>query len=399
MADEFASVTRNDALLDVIGAEIPARGPITFERFMELALYHPTLGYYRSGKRRIGERGDYVTSPCLSSIFGVIVGRQLDELWERLGSPGQFDLVEMGAGDGRLMRDIVQWAARANPPLGEALRPLLIEPNPALQEAQHRTLVEAPAMPRWVAGLDEVPSRSLTGCVLSNELVDSFPVRLCVMRDGVPHDICVDRREGTLLEIEGRPVDAGLPEQIAPLLRALPDGARVEVNRAAWHWMADVAARLDRGFVLTFDYGYPAAQLYAPWRAQGTLMAFYRHAVSPDPLAHVGEQDLTTHVDFTALVLAGREHGLEPAGFTSQREFLTALGINEAVAVPGLPLEETLARRRALLALTDPAGLGRVRVLAQARGVDSANLRGFAGSPPAAESLFAGLEAQTEVNR
>jgi SAM-dependent MidA family methyltransferase len=171
----------------------------------------------------------------------------------------------------------------------------------------------------------------------------------------------------------------------------MPDGARLEVNERAQNWMAEVAARLARGYVLTLDYGYPAARMYAPWRRQGTLMAFYRHAVSPSPLAHPGEQDLTAHVDFTGLALAGRGQGLEPAGFTTQREFLTALGIHEAVSAGGLPLEETLARRRAVLALTDPAGLGRVRVLLQAKGVDGAGLTGFAGSPPAWESLLAGI--------
>jgi len=389
LADEFASVTRNDALVDVIGAEIDAYGPITFERFMELALYHPTLGYYRSGRRRVGERGDYVTSPSLSPLFGAIVGRQVVELWQRLGAPAAFDFVEMGAGDGHLLRDLLQWAARAKPDFAAAVRPTLIEPDPALRDTQGRALGHLAAVPRWVANLDEVPRGGVAGCFLSNELVDSFPVRLFSLRRGRLHEVCVERREGSLVEVEGGPVEPDLPAHLPPLLDALPDGARIELSPAAGRWMTDVAVRLGRGFVLTFDYGYPAAQMYAPWRARGTLMAFYRHSVSADPLAHPGEQDLTAHVDFTTLAGIGRAHGLGPAGFTTQRQFLTALGINEAVAVPGLSLEETFARRRAVIALTDPAGLGRVRVLAQAKGVDGGGLTGFAGSSPADQVLSA----------
>jgi len=390
-AGEFASVTRNDALFDVIAAEMAARGPITFERYMALALYHPTLGYYRSGKRRVGERGDYVTSPYLSPLFGAIVGRQLAEMWDRLDRPCPFHIVEMGAGDGRLMRDILSWAARAYPALLDAAEPILIEPDPALRAEQRRTLAHLGVKPRWHADLERLAWESITGCVISNELADSLPVRLFSVRGGTLYEIRVDRRGDALVEVEDDGPGPDVPDYAAPLIRAMPDGARVEGRREADRWMLGAASVLRRGFVLTFDYGYSAADLYAPWRRPGTLMAFYRHAVSPDALAHPGEQDLTAHVDFTALALAGRARGLEPVGFTLQREFLTALGIHEAVSEPGLPLEETLARRRAVLALTDPAGLGRVRVLAQERGVDGHDLTGFRGAPPAREALLAGI--------
>jgi SAM-dependent MidA family methyltransferase len=397
MPDEFASVTRNDALLDALADEIAASGPLTFERFMELALYHPALGYYRSGKRRIGERGDYVTSPYVSPLFGAIVGRQIAEVWERLGSPARFDLVEMGAGDGRLMRDILARAKRREPALATAIRPVLVEPDPVHREAQARTLAHLGATPRWVDDLSGLPMGGVAGCFLSNELVDSFPVRLLTVHGTRTRDVCVGFIDGSLVEADGPVADLELPPHLAALIGSMPDGARIEVNERARAWMAEVAARLGRGLVLTFDYGYAAAQLYAPWRTQGTLMAFYRHSVAPSPLAHPGEQDLTAHVDFTALAFTGHDHGLEPVGFTSQREFLTALGIHEAVSAPGLPLEETLARRRAVLALTDPGGLGRVRVFAQGKDVDGAGLTGFTGSPPPWELLLAGIEREGGV--
>lgn len=388
MQDEFASVTRNDALVQIINAEITARGPVSFARFMELALYHPTLGYYRSGKRRIGERGDYVTSPSLSPLFGAIVGRQLAELWERLGRPERFDLLEMGADGAHLTRDILTWAGRANAAFAGALRPLLVEPDPDTRAVQARTLAHLPVQPRWVEQLDEIKSGSLTGSVLSNELVDSFPIRLFSMRAGQPHEILIGRGDGGLVDMVADTPAAGLAEHVARLTAALPEGARFEVNEGAPRWLTAAAGVLGRGLVLTFDYGYPAATLYAPWRTAGTLMAFHRHAVSGDPLAHAGEQDLTAHVDFTALALAGRTAGLSLAGFTTQREFLMALGIHQAVSAAGADLAETLARRRAVIALTDPAGLGRVRVLAQARDVDAAGLTGFTGAPPAETALL-----------
>jgi SAM-dependent MidA family methyltransferase len=387
MRDEFASVTRNDTLAERLFSEIDASGPISFARFMELALYHPTLGYYRSGARRIGERGDYVTSPYLSPIFGGIVGRQLAQMWERLGRPAAFGLVEMGAGDGRLARDIATWAGRAEPAFAAALRLTFVEPDPAARDVQRRTLSHLAVKPCWVDSLDAIPPASIAGAVLSNELIDSFPVRLFTVRGGRPYEVAVTHDGDHLVSSAYDTAAGDLPAAVAAFVGAMPDGARFEVNEGAAAWMRSVAARLARGFVLTFDYGYPRARLYAPWRTQGTLMAFYRHAVSPDPLAHPGEQDLTAHVDFTTLAEAGWKHGLEAVGFTSQREFLTALGIHDAVASPGLPLEEWLARRRAVLALTDPAGLGRVRVLAQARGVDGHELSGFVGAPPARDAL------------
>jgi SAM-dependent MidA family methyltransferase len=295
--------------------------------------------------------------------------------------------VEMGAGDGRLLRDVLGWAARARPEFAAALRLLLIEPDLALRDAQQRTLAHLDASPRWVERLDDLEMESITGCFISNELIDSFPVRLFVVEQGLLAEVGVALRQGSLVEIEGVGPTVTSPGHLRSLIELMPDGARIELNEGAAQWMAEVAKRLRRGFVLTFDYGYPAAQMYVPWRTQGTLMAFYRHSVSQNLLAHPGEQDLTAHVDFTALATAGIAHGLDPIGFTSQREFLTTLGIHEAVSAPGLPLEETLARRRAVLTLTDSAGLGRVRVLAQAKGMEASGLSGFAGSPPIRTAL------------
>jgi SAM-dependent MidA family methyltransferase len=398
MPDEFASVTRNDALADVIAAEIAAGGPIPFARFMELTLYHPALGYYRSGRRRIGARGDYLTSPHLGPVFGAIIGRQLAEVWERLGRPGRFVLVEAGADDGRLSADIAGWAARARPEFAAALAPLLVEPDPATRDLQRRTLATATTghPPLWLDTLDELTAEPVTGAVLSNELVDAFPVRLFEVRGGTAYEVLVGGDAGRLVEVVADVPAAGLGARYRWAAARLADGARFEVNEAASRWVAAAGRALARGVVMTIDYGYPFARLYAPWRTQGTLMAFYRHTAVADPLAHPGEQDLTAHVDFTSFAAVGRRVGLEPAGYVSQREFLTNLGIHEAVVVAGLAFEETAARRRAVLSLCDPAGLGRVRVLLQSRGLDAGGLRGFAGAPRAWDVLLDGVPEEIQ---
>jgi len=199
-------------------------------------------------------------------------------------------------------------------------------------------------------------------------------------------------REGRFQEELGPPSTPELAAYFQRLGLLPGEGCRAEVNLAALVWVRRVAATLARGFVLTFDYGHEAGDLYAPWRRDGTLLCFYRHNPSSDPYARVGKQDMTAHVDFTSLVEEGRRHGLEPLGVTTQSRFLAALGIGEALArlpdgqarTPGdeLSLEEYYVRRRAVSELLDPAGLGRIRVLVQAKGVGPCALRGLAEPGP-----------------
>jgi SAM-dependent MidA family methyltransferase len=321
-------------------------------------------------------------------------------MWEVMGSPARFDLLEMGAGNGLLARDVLRWAQRLHPAFLEALAYRIAETSPALVERQRRTL-EALGLPVRQAGLPEgkvtwqaaeAPvAASVSGCLLSNELVDSFPAHRVAVEGGELREVYVVWQEGRFQEELG---PLSTPELAAYFERLglLPgEGCRAEVNLAALVWMRQVAAALARGFVLTFDYGHEARDLYAPWRRDGTLLCFYRHNPSSDPYVRVGKQDMTAHVDFTSLVEEGRRHGLELLGITTQARFLAALGIGEALArLPDgqarapdaeLPLEEYYARRRALTELLDPAGLGGIRVLVQAKGVGPCALRGLAEEP------------------
>jgi len=395
--DEFESTAENPLLVAEIRARLEREGRMTFRDFMETALYHPRHGYYRSPREKMGRAGDYLTSPEVHPLFGHMVGRQLAEMWEVMGSPARFDVLEMGAGNGLLARDILRWAQRLHPAFLKALIYRIAETSPALIERQRHTL-EALGLPAGQAGLPEgkvtwesgeAPAAgSVSGCILSNELVDSFPVHRVAVEGGKLLEVYVVWRENRFQE-ELRPPSTPELGAYFERLGLLPgEGCRAEVNLAALVWMGQVAAALARGFILTLDYGHEARDLYAPWRRDGTLLCFYRHNPSPDPYVRVGKQDMTAHVDFTSLVEEGRRHGLEPLGITTQSRFLAALGIGEALArlpdgqAPAagaeLSLEEYYARRRAVSELLDPAGLGRIRVLVQAKGVGPCSLRGLA---------------------
>jgi len=396
--DEFESTAENPLLVAEIRARLEREGRITFRDFMEMALYHPQHGYYRSPREKMGRAGDYLTSPEVHPLFGHMVGRQLAEMWEVMGSPARFDLLEMGAGNGLLARDILLWARRLQPAFFEALCYRIAETSPALAERQRHTLEALGLRLRRKVAWEhsEAPAAgSVSGCVLSNELVDSFPVHRVAVEGGELREVYVVWRGSRFEEDLGPPSTPELGAYFERLGLLPGEGCRAEVNLAALDWMRQVAAALARGFVLTFDYGHEAAELYAPWRRDGTLLCFYRHNPSSDPYARIGKQDMTAHIDLTSLVEEGRRHGLELLGSTSQARFLAALGIGEALATlsgppvrqagrqartPGaeLPLEEYYARRRAVIELLDSAGLGRIRVLVQGRGVGPRPLRGLA---------------------
>jgi SAM-dependent MidA family methyltransferase len=381
--DEFASASESEELKAAIRERIAAEGPIPFREFMALALYHAQHGYYSSPRQAMGRHGDYLTSPEVHPIFGFMVAKQLCQMWEAMGKPKPFTVVEMGAGSGLLARDILGWAHRRAPEFFQALEYRLIEVNEWLVENQRRLLRQVDASlakASWLPSLEALAPESVSGCFLSNELVDSFPVHRVAVRDGRLHEIHVGWQESRFVESVG-PTSTPLLQDYFHRVGLLPgEGCSAEVNLEALEWMKAVATTLRRGFVLTFDYGYPAEELYAPWRKDGTLLCFYRHNPSPDPYARLGRQDMTSHVDFTSLVRAGQEHGLELLGLTSQSRFLASLGIGaglERQSEGGPSLEEHYARRRAVTELIDPARLGRIKVLVQGKGIGQPKLRGL----------------------
>ena len=379
MHGEFESSTENEALKEVIVARIQEEGAITFREFMALALYHPQLGYYCSPREKMGRGGDYLTSPEVSPIFGALVGRQLREMWDALGRPPAFPVTEAGAGTGVLCRDLLRWARRTAPEFFQVLAYTIVEVSPALAERQRATLGLEQALAqrvRWAEGLPP----DMEGCILSNELLDSMPVHRVAVQNGQLREVFVAWHDSQFVE-ELRPPSVPQIEGYFRRLDLLPgEGCRAEVNLDALSWMREAAAALRRGFVLTFDYGYEASELFAPWREEGTLLCFYRHNPSSDPYARLGRQDMSSHVDFSSLQGAAEEASLSTLGMVSQAQFLANLGIVDALSPPneGDPsLEEYYARRRAVMELLDPTGLGRIRVLVQGKGVAESPLTGL----------------------
>ncbi|MCH8995245.1 MAG: SAM-dependent methyltransferase [Chloroflexi bacterium] len=374
--DEFERTTENPELVELLRRRIEAEGAITFHDFMETALYHPQHGYY-TARQPMGREGDYLTSPEVHPIFGALVAKQLYQLWELMEQPERFDVVEQGAGSGLLARDILRWASKREPSFHKALGYRIVEISPALRRRQQETLAPPRAGIEW---LEELPD-AIEGCLLSNELIDSFPVHRIVHRDRQLMELYVTSRDGRFEEVVGLASTERIAEYFADVGLWPGDGCVAEVNLHAIDWMTAAAQALRRGVVLTFDYGYPAEELYAPWRRDGTLLCFYRHNASNDPYARIGKQDMTSHVDFTSLMRAGESSGLQVAGFTTQSRFLSNLGIGVGVDTiakesPGA-LEEYYARRRAVQDLIDQAGLGRIRVLAQRKDVAPTELWGF----------------------
>ncbi len=376
------------AVLALIRDEIAAHGPITFARFMELALYAPGAGYYMRDADRIGARGDFYTSSNVHTLFGESIARQIDEMAVLVGE-SPFTVIEQGAGRGALAFDVV--TALSASPRGAAFRYVIVEKSPAMIARQRQLLAPfvASGLVTWA---DALPSEPIVGCVLSNELVDAFPVHRVARHEGALKEMCVDSVGEALVERLAAPSTPELGAHFERLGISLVEGQQAEINLAAVAWMRDVGRALRRGFVLTIDYGYPAEDLYAPHRKRGTVMAYHQHRANEAFYERIGRQDLTAHVDFTTVACAGREAGLEVEGFTDQTSFLLGLGAHEAAERLLDAAADETERERALIGLRgllDPQGMGRVfKVLIQRKGVPSSRLRGLSLGSGRAQELW-----------
>ena len=358
---------------------IARQGPITFRRFMEMALYSAPGAYYATGTGQIGAHGDYFTSPEVHPSFGALVARQVEQVWNAMGRPDVFAVVEMGGGSGALARDILSYAARWSPNFHRAIRYQILERNPEFASRQQRTIGELGSAADNVTWLvsDEFAFQpdGIDGCFVSNELPDAFPVHRVTVNDGTLKEIFVTVRDGTLSETQAGLSTPALASYFDRLGFLPPEGARVEVNLDALAWIRRVAGALRRGATITIDYGYPARDLYSERHMDGSLLCFYRHTLRDNPYIRVGLQDMTTHIDFTSLAMEAEAEGLETMGLATQRAFLSALGMDHFVAGlrgAGLRASDYDANRLAIHELMDADGLGKVKVLIQQRG-----LRGF----------------------
>ena len=358
----------------IIRQKIDSAGGISFADFMALCLYHPEHGYYMAPRTRIGREGDFFTSSSVHALFGRLICRQLRQMWEILGG-GSFTVAEQGGGEGHLALDILT-AAEEDAEFYHHLRYRLVEISPDAQRRQQQLLAHHRERVDWCA-LEDLAG--MQGCFLSNELVDAFPVHVVEKQNDALQEVFVVRDADGFAE-ELRPLaDPEIVEHLRRLQVDLAEGNRAEVNLEAPRWMNKVADLLRRGFVLTIDYGYPAVELFAPYRRAGTLLCYFQHTTSEDPYRRVGCQDITTHVDFTALEVAGESRGLTTLWFGEQYKFLLALGFLEGlIELQALETDENKARALRLkvknLILPD-GGMGEIfKILVQGKDVGNPEL-------------------------
>jgi SAM-dependent MidA family methyltransferase len=356
-----------------LAARISANGPITFAEYMEACLYHPEHGYYSDVKRT--RFADYYTSVDVHPIFGRLLARQLEQMWRILDRPSEFAIVESGAGIGRLAKHILDFAAKKLPDFYAALRYVAVDRSAARRTVQATTLAA-----HFAAGRAEssalLPASISVGCILSNELFDAMPVHRVVQQNGELCEIYVGAKEGGFVEKLGALSTPRIAEYFASQEIKLQEGQHAEANLAACDWISDAARRLSRGYFLTVDYGYPARELYNPHRMNGTLLAYRDHKVSEDYYAAPGEQDLTAHVNFTALELWGKDAGLEALGLVPQSRFLLSLGRENQFADlydAGQSETDRVRAQLQLSSLIHPEGMGETfQVFIQQKGITSA---------------------------
>lgn len=364
-------------LQQLILERIQREGPISFADYMRMALYEPDYGYYVTGQARMGWEGDYYTSTDVSSLFAHCMGRQLLTMWELLARPEPFIVLEQGAGRGNLAQQVQTWAKQACPDMYSALQYHIEDihaGHDALQDEGNITTVSV---------------------LLSNELVDAFPVHVVEKRDEHLYEVFVDVHHGRLHEVLDEPSSVEVASYLDTYRipwSSYENGWRAEINLDALHWMQRSAQllkgnsvqRKKHGFLLTIDYGDKARALYTRERQRGTLACYFQHQLTERPLVRPGEQDITAHVNFSALIDEGRRQGLRLHSFSTQKEWLEANGLNEEVEqrrvtdFSAMDTERATDKgqkallswytfRQGMAVLTDLRGMGNFKVLMMKR--------------------------------
>ena len=355
---------------------IESRGPVSFAWFMEQALYHPAHGYYSSGRCTIGRRGDYFTNVSVGPLFGRLMAAQFAEMWETLGRPDDFAIVEQGAHGGEFARDVLEAAQRKHVAFFAAMRYVIVEPFRALRDRQIAALADFASKLTWHDSLADMPA--FRGVHFSNELIDAMPVHLLRWsgREWTERHVTLN---GAKFAFADLPIaNSSLSQRVASLPIDLPVGYGTEINLAALEWMETVAGKLIAGYVLAVDYGWSRDEFYAPHRTTGTLRCYAHHRVLPSPLEQIGHADITAHVEWTSLAEQAEKAGLNVRGFTDQHHFMTGLFAG--------PLQEQFSSARdskitrQLQTLLQPGHLGmkfQYLVLAKGSAASAASLSGL----------------------
>ncbi|MDQ6808791.1 MAG: SAM-dependent methyltransferase [Verrucomicrobiota bacterium] len=375
--------TGQPELIEWIRERIGRDGPVSFAWFMEQALYHPKWGFYSSGRCAIGRGGDYFTNVSVGPVFGRMLAAQFAEMWEILGRPERFTIVEQGAHHGDFAADVLRASEEKQPEFFRTLRYTIVEPFPILQRQQTEKLAEFASIVSWRENLNAL--EPFTGVHFSNELLDAMPVHLVRNEASGWQEIFVDEFDDGF-QFVARPTENRELAKRLMEIPALSIGYETEVNLAAPAWLERVAGKLVRGYLLAVDYGYARDDFYTPERTNGTLRCAQGHHAVGSPLVEIGHADITAHVEWTSVAERGFAHGLDFAGFADQHHFLSALAT-------GLCVDEfTIAdarTRRMLQTLLHPTMLGRTfQFLALSRGVaPGKNLDGFRLAPGGKRAL------------
>lgn len=349
-----------------IRGRIESNGPITFAEFMEVALYHPKGGYYSHDRQDPAHR-DYYTSPSAHPTFSALIAVQLEAMWKVLGEPRPFHVVEMGAGSGLMARDITEYVRQHLVSFAGAMR--------------YVTMDKA----------SDEPPRGVVGCVLSNELIDAFPVHRFEIRDGKLVELFVDvDADGRFHSVPGEPSTPQLAQRLDRLGLQLPDGMRGEINLRIGEWARRVSEIVERGFVVTIDYGHESKEMYSPERSRGTLQTYYKHTSGSSPYQWIGRQDITAHVDFTTVIAEGRDAGLRLLCLMTQAEYLNRLGLKvwaDRLLDRDMSPRDIRANAMAMRDLVEPEGLGSFKVLIQEVGEHLHGVDSLFPSPERVEQL------------
>lgn len=368
----MSSCVKSPNLSEVIAGEIAATGPLPFARFMERALYHPELGYYTSGTAGIGKAGDFYTNVSVGPAFGQVLAGQFEEMWERLGAPDEFTIVEQGSHDGQLALDIL---SNVNTPFAQSLRYAIVEPSANFRARQREKLSAFGGRVDWHERVEELPV--FTGVHFSNELVDALPFHLIESQGDSWRELFVTA-EGAGFFFTPAEFSPAI-EHLEKSLPTRPKGHLMELRPAAGQWLQSVAARLERGFILVIDYGYPRDKLRAEHRSKGTFACFRQHRRDDKVLETPGEKDITAHVDFTDLAEAADPADLSWEGFADQNHFMVGAGENLLKSLEGR-IHEPEARKtlRMMQTLLHPESMGtQFHYLAFSKNAPGEKLRGF----------------------
>ena len=392
MQSELSTQKGNARLIQSIESEIRRNGPLPFARFMEMALYDPQYGYYMTlphretyskelGEGRIGWSGDFYTVPDVHPLLARALLRQIQEVDELLHHPSTLTILEMGGGKGILAKDILQECEIITPDLFARLRYLIVECSPIMKATQEYHLGEflQKGVPiQWASSLSELESDQVTGVMFSNELIDALPVHRVSMKNGFLQEVYVGSEGSEFVEQYGEFSTEEIAEYLHEAQVNFSEGYTTEVHLKANIWMKAAAQVLNQGIMVTIDYGHTAKDYYHPNRRNGTLLCYRNHKVIDDPYVRVGEQDMTAHVNFSALALSGIRNGLTVSGFTNLMSFLLSLGADEMLA----DLDQESKELESAIQLLRPNGIGGTfKVLIQQKSLKARSLRGLRYRP------------------